>query len=341
SQPKKEVNIDDLGIQLHRGPKHPKYSTPESRLLTYTDWPRRLTRQTPETLVQAGFYYIDRRDNQNWGREKMGLSDQVRCFHCDGGLSSWDPTDDPFVEHARWFPHCGYITLVRGTQFVKDMLVKHPPVLVLTHCGFMLPGSPLAPGKLPQLIMQAPPAIRHLTNAPLNIGLNRTETNEANQNHVDIIGESSQSLAELVDTVLDIQSNSSQDTSKVESRGMSQSMPTLHEKHSLSTSQDEDEYHSISAVSTRSLELLPAQISYSSRVHKVSTRSVTLLPDGMSTNNPPVLLPETSTTCASKNGLALDALPEKHHEEVTMYRFSWGVLFSAEAPLPIAWGVIS
>nr|CAD7455461.1 unnamed protein product [Timema tahoe] len=211
SQPKKEVNIDDLGIQLHRGPKHPKYSTPESRLLTYTDWPRRLTRQTPETLVQAGFYYI-------------GVSDQVRCFHCDGGLSSWDPTDDPFVEHARWFPHCGYITLVRGTQFVKDMLVEHPPVLVLTHCGFMLPGNPLAPGKLPQLIMQAPPAIRHLThkrrfqqqcnNASLNIGLNRTETNEANQNHVDIIGESSQSLAELVDTVLDIQSNSSQDTSK-------------------------------------------------------------------------------------------------------------------------------
>nr|CAD7195445.1 unnamed protein product [Timema douglasi] len=159
------------------------------------------------------------------------LSDQVRCFHCDGGLSSWDPTDDPFVEHARWFPHCGYITLVRGTQFVKDMLVEHPPVL-----------------------------------ASSNIGLNRTETNEANQNQVGVIGESSHSLAELVDTVLDIQSNSSQqDTSKVESRNMSQSMPTLHEKNSLATSQDEDEYHSISAVSTRSLELLPAQITYSSQ----------------------------------------------------------------------------
>nr|CAD7443456.1 unnamed protein product [Timema bartmani] len=151
------------------------------------------------------------------------------------------------------------------------------------------------------MLVEHPPVL-----ASLNIGLNRTETNEANQNHVDIIGESSQSLAELVDTVLDIQSNSSQDTSKVESRGMSQSMPTLHEKHSLSTSQDEDEYHSISAVSTRSLELLPAQISYSSQAHKVSTRSVTLLPDGMSINNPPVLLPGTLTTCASKNGLALD-----------------------------------
>nr|CAD7205025.1 unnamed protein product [Timema douglasi] len=34
------------------------------------------------------------------------------------------------------------------------------------------------------------------------------------------------------------------------------------------------------------------------------------------------------------------ALPEKHREEVTMYRFSWGVLFSA-APLPTAWGVIN
>nr|CAD7264450.1 unnamed protein product [Timema shepardi] len=229
-QLKKEVNIDDLGIQLHRGPKHPKYSTPESRLLTYSHWPRQLTRQTPETLVQAGFYYI-------------GLSDQVRCFHCDGGLSSWDPTDDPFVEHARWFPHCGYITLVRGTQFVKDMLEEHPPVL-----------------------------------ASSNIGLNRTETNEANQNQVDIIDESSQSLAELVDTVLDIQSNSSQqDTSKVESRDMSQSMSTLHEKNSLATSQDEDEYHSISAVSTRSLELLPAQITYSSQVHKCVTLALELL----------------------------------------------------------------
>nr|CAD7402800.1 unnamed protein product [Timema poppensis] len=202
------------------------------------------------------------------------LSDQVRCFHCDGGLSSWDPTDDPFVEHARWFPHCGYITLVRGTQFVKDMLVEHPPVL-----------------------------------ASSNIGLNRTETNEANQNQVGVIGESSQSLAELVDTVLDIQSNSSQqDTSKVESKNMSQSMPTLHEKNSLATSQDEDEYHSISAVSTRSLELLPAQITYSSQVHKVSTYSGTLLPEVMSTNNPPVILPGTST-CALKNGLDLDAPP--------------------------------
>nr|CAD7575111.1 unnamed protein product [Timema californicum] len=359
---KKEVNIDDLGIQLHRGPKHPKYSTPESRLLTYSHWPRQLTRQTPETLVQAGFYYI-------------GLSDQVRCFHCDGGLSSWDPTDDPFVEHARWFPHCGYITLVRGTQFVKDMLEEHPPVL-----------------------------------ASSNIGLNRTETNEANQNQVDIIDESSQSLAELVDTVLDIQSNSSQqDTSKVESRDMSQSMSTLHEKNSLATSQDEDEYHSISAVSTRSLELLPAQITYSSQVHKVSTYSGTLLPEVMSTNNPPVLSPGTST-CASKNGLDLDAkassaclacpdatplvgyrgsepalawrdsgkplrkttpssperdsnlnllilgslaqhetsalanyateflaLPMKHRKEVTMYHFSWGVLFSA-SPLAYCLG---
>lgn len=30
------------------------------------------------------------------------------CFHCGGSLS-WEEHDDPFVEHARWFPECHYI----------------------------------------------------------------------------------------------------------------------------------------------------------------------------------------------------------------------------------------
>lgn len=57
----------------------------------------------------------------------LGNGDQVRCFHCDGGLRLWDPSDDPWMEHARWFNTCGYVTLVKGEQFVKQAIVQHSP----------------------------------------------------------------------------------------------------------------------------------------------------------------------------------------------------------------------
>lgn len=34
----------------------------------------------------------------------LGQQDKVRCFFCYGGLQSWEHGDDPWTEHARWFP---------------------------------------------------------------------------------------------------------------------------------------------------------------------------------------------------------------------------------------------
>lgn len=33
-----------------------------------------------------------------------GQQDKVRCFFCYGGLQSWEQGDDPWTEHAKWFP---------------------------------------------------------------------------------------------------------------------------------------------------------------------------------------------------------------------------------------------
>ncbi|KAF5901533.1 lck-interacting transmembrane adapter 1 isoform X1, partial [Clarias magur] len=33
-----------------------------------------------------------------------GQSDNVKCFFCDGNLRNWEPGDDPWQEHAKWFP---------------------------------------------------------------------------------------------------------------------------------------------------------------------------------------------------------------------------------------------
>jgi len=101
------------GIIQHTGPANNKYSTPESRLRSFRDWPPAL-RQEPKQLSDAGFYYI-------------GLSDQTKCFYCDGGLRNWQPDDDPWTEHARWFSKCGFVRLIKGDDFIKQCLDEKPP----------------------------------------------------------------------------------------------------------------------------------------------------------------------------------------------------------------------
>jgi len=122
SQPEKQTsnshtaNIlakESFGVMRHEGPLHPQHATIEARLRTFRDWPPAL-KQQPSQLTEAGFYYI-------------GLSDQVKCFYCDGGLRNWQPEDLPWVEHARWFSRCVYVRLVKGDEFITQCLLERPP----------------------------------------------------------------------------------------------------------------------------------------------------------------------------------------------------------------------
>ena len=38
----------------------------------------------------------------------------MRCFFCYGGLQSWEQGDDPWTEHARWFPRYHLPSPVQG-----------------------------------------------------------------------------------------------------------------------------------------------------------------------------------------------------------------------------------
>lgn len=99
--------IKELGIQQIRTPKTPKYSSLDARLRTFLNWPRSEI-QRSDILAQAGFHY-------------QGVDDQVRCFHCNGGLRDWLPNDDPWYEHARWFPKCQFVQLVKGQQYIEGV----------------------------------------------------------------------------------------------------------------------------------------------------------------------------------------------------------------------------
>lgn len=34
----------------------------------------------------------------------LGEGDKVKCFHCGGGLTDWKPNEDPWEQHAKWYP---------------------------------------------------------------------------------------------------------------------------------------------------------------------------------------------------------------------------------------------
>ena len=51
-----------------------------------------------------------------------GNGDRCKCFHCGGELYDWEPEDDPFEEHAKWFPQCGYLRQKKGSDFIQYVM---------------------------------------------------------------------------------------------------------------------------------------------------------------------------------------------------------------------------
>ncbi|XP_074640776.1 baculoviral IAP repeat-containing protein 3-like [Tubulanus polymorphus] len=106
-----QSSVDPRIGRILETPKHPEYLQPSARMETFHNWPM-TNSQSPMALVECGLYYSGRADN-------------VRCFFCDGGLRNWEPTDDPWIEHCRWFPQCGFLHQRKGTDFVKNVLDQY------------------------------------------------------------------------------------------------------------------------------------------------------------------------------------------------------------------------
>lgn len=89
-------------------PAHPRYSLEITRYRTFHSWPKGLS-QKPVQMAGAGLFYT-------------GQGDKVRCFYCDGGLKDWQSEDEPWSEHARYFPDCSYVLLIKGEKYVKSIV---------------------------------------------------------------------------------------------------------------------------------------------------------------------------------------------------------------------------
>ncbi|XP_071143576.1 baculoviral IAP repeat-containing protein 7-like [Mytilus edulis] len=98
------TEFESLGIHLEK-PKYPNYACLTVRISSYEGWPSYLD-QSPRQMALAGFLFA-------------GYHDYTRCFFCGGGLRNWEAGDDPWVEHARWFPKCTFLKQNKGEKFIN------------------------------------------------------------------------------------------------------------------------------------------------------------------------------------------------------------------------------
>ncbi|XP_061167588.1 baculoviral IAP repeat-containing protein 3-like [Saccostrea echinata] len=100
----KKTALEQLGVSFAK-PKYPSYSVLVTRVSTFSSWNHY---QPADTMAKAGFFYT-------------GNGDNVRCFFCGNGLENWEREDDPWVEHAHWFPECVFLIQCKGKSFVLEV----------------------------------------------------------------------------------------------------------------------------------------------------------------------------------------------------------------------------
>ena len=103
-----EVIKKEWEAQMFRclSPQNPLMCDEEDRMRTFP--PSWCDQECPTAreMVDAGFYY-------------KGSGDRVLCFYCGGGLLYWKPHDNPWYEHAKWFPMCEYVLKKQGVNYVE------------------------------------------------------------------------------------------------------------------------------------------------------------------------------------------------------------------------------
>ncbi|XP_076444922.1 uncharacterized protein LOC143282920 [Babylonia areolata] len=111
SKEKKKLTYADLGIFAEK-PKRQDMASLQKRIASFEGKWKPSFAKTPQVLADCGMYYA-------------GYADCARCFFCGGGLKNWEAPDEPWIEHARWFPKCAYLHLCKGAQFVEIVQRKN------------------------------------------------------------------------------------------------------------------------------------------------------------------------------------------------------------------------
>jgi len=89
-------------------------------------------------MSQAGLYYLGERD-------------RVKCWYCNGGLQNWARFDNPWFEHAKWFPTCEYLLQKKGPEFVVNVFNRFPNLdrpTIINSAGPLVANAPQTASRL-------------------------------------------------------------------------------------------------------------------------------------------------------------------------------------------------
>ncbi|NXN07392.1 XIAP ligase, partial [Indicator maculatus] len=96
------------GLNNAQRPRNPSMAKFGRRLQTFLTW---IYPVDKEQLAEAGFYSI-------------GNGDHVVCFYCGGGLQEWKENEDPWDQHAKWFPGCSFVRNEKGIEFINNVHLR-------------------------------------------------------------------------------------------------------------------------------------------------------------------------------------------------------------------------
>ena len=101
---------------------HPLYVEESTRFGTFKQWKSRpeCLHVYPTLLAKAGFFYLR-------------TADKCTCFYCGGTLQGWEPTDEPWCEHAKHFPSCSWLVDQRGYHFIEHVQRLSTELAVPSH----------------------------------------------------------------------------------------------------------------------------------------------------------------------------------------------------------------
>ncbi|XP_027270973.1 baculoviral IAP repeat-containing protein 3 isoform X1 [Cricetulus griseus] len=183
SQSASRYSVSNLSMQTHA-----------ARVRTFFNWPPSAPVH-PQQLASAGFYYT-------------GHSDDVKCFCCDGGLRCWESGDDPWVEHAKWFPRCEYLIRIKGQEFVGQVQAGYPHLLEQLLSTSDTPEDESAESPIvhfglgessEDVVMMNTPVVK----AALEMGFSRSLVRQTVQRQILATGENYRTVSDLVIGLLD------------------------------------------------------------------------------------------------------------------------------------------
>ncbi|XP_058413114.1 baculoviral IAP repeat-containing protein 1 isoform X1 [Diceros bicornis minor] len=101
-----------------------RYREEKARLESFQSWPFYAQGTAPRELSAAGFVFT-------------GVRDSVQCFSCGGCLGNWEEGDDPWKEHAKWFPKCEFLQSKKSSEEIAQYIQSYKGFVGVTGEHFV------------------------------------------------------------------------------------------------------------------------------------------------------------------------------------------------------------